>query len=97
MMNSEVITDGSSLNILSWQYLRATESYSSMLPVVEVYFEIKGTLYGNKNTCKSLKKYSVSYYDMYDGKMLYLLTQDSLWKRKHHPFMVCACQRCEGV
>ena len=36
-------------------------------------------------------------YDMHDGKMLYLLTQHSLFNRKHHPFLLCNCKRGAGV
>ena len=32
-------------------------------------------------------------YDVHDGKMLYNLLQHSLWNRKHHPFLLCKCQR----
>ena len=37
------------------------------------------------------------YYNMHDGKMLYLLTQHSQWNRKHHPFLLCTCKKGEGV
>ena len=40
---------------------------------------------------------NISYYDLHDGKMLYLLTQYSLWNRKHHPFLLCGYMRDEGV
>ena len=36
-------------------------------------------------------------YDLHDGKMLYCLTQHSLWNRKYHPFLLCKCKRGEGV
>ena len=32
-------------------------------------------------------------YDVYDGKMLYGLTQHSLWSQKHHPFLLCKYRR----
>ena len=37
------------------------------------------------------------YYDMHDGKMLYILTQHSLYNRKHHPFILCTCKRGDAV
>ena len=33
---------------------------------------------------------------MHDGKMLYILTQHSLYNHKHHPFL-CAYQRGQGM
>ena len=37
------------------------------------------------------------YYDMHDSKMLYILTQHSLYNRKHHPFILCTCKRGDAV
>ena len=34
---------------------------------------------------------------MHDGKMLYMLTQHSLYSRKFHPFLLCKCHRSDGV
>ena len=34
---------------------------------------------------------------MHDGKMLYLLTQHSLYNRKYKPFLLCKCSKGEGV
>ena len=78
LINSGTITAGSSLNILTWQQMRATESYSTMMPAVNDYFKAKGLLYEKQNTVALLENCSISYYDMHDGKMLYLLTQHSL-------------------
>ena len=36
-------------------------------------------------------------YNIHDGKMLYILTQHSLYNRLHHPFLLCSCQRGDGV
>ena len=35
--------------------------------------------------------------ELHNGKMLYCLTQHSLFNWKHHPFLLCLCQRGEGV
>lgn len=40
---------------------------------------------------------SVYFYDMHDGKMLYILTQNSLFNRTHSPFLLCKCQRGDTV
>ena len=39
----------------------------------------------------------ISLYDLYEIKMLYLLTQHSLFHCKHHPFLLYKCQRREGL
>ena len=97
MINSGKVTCGSSLNILTWQQLNGTENYSNMMPAVKNYFFEKGELYDNKKSIHYLTNNNISYYDLHDGKILYLLTQHSLWNRKHHPFLWCTCMRGEGV
>ena len=62
-----------------------------MLPAVKGYFENKNVL-RNDDT-----RQNYWYYDLHDGKMLYLLTNHSLWNRKHNPFLLCTCDRGEGV
>jgi hypothetical protein len=49
----------------------------------------------NNSTATSRSNYR--YYDIHDGKMLYLLTQHSLWDRKFRSFLLCTCKREEGV
>ena len=34
---------------------------------------------------------------MHDGKMLCMLTQNSLWNRRFYPFLLCKCQWGDGV
>ena len=86
------VTAGSSLNVLTWQQVQATEDLPIMLQTTEEYFKVKESLRNDHD------KYSnFSFYDLHDGKMLYLLTQHSLWNRKHHPFLLCKCKRGNGV
>ena len=89
-IQSREITAGSSLNILTWQQVRGTETIASMLPAVEDYFSSKKLLRESENN-------NHFYYELHDGKMLYLLTQHSQWSRKFHPFLLCKCGRGEGV
>ena len=88
-IQAKEITAGSSLNILTWQQLRATETLHTMMPAVKDYFEEKKA-YRESRT-------NDFFYDLHDGKMLYLLTQHSAWNRKHKPFLLCNCLRGEGV
>ena len=89
-IQSKEVTAGSSLNILTWQQVRGTETIASMLPAVEDYFASKKLLRESENNHHF-------YYELHDGKMLYLLTQHSQWSRKFHPFLLCKCGRGEGV
>ena len=36
-------------------------------------------------------------YDLHDGKMLYMLTQHSLYNRKCHPYLLCKCGPGDAV
>ena len=91
-----------SRNILTWQQMIGTESYANLMPVLEPIYERKKEINNNnlriESDCKFMNKNSkITLYDLHDGKMLYLLTQHSLYNRKFHPFLLCKCQRGEGV
>ena len=88
------VSAGSSLNILTWQQLQGTESWEAMMPAVEEYFTLK---YQLRQDLTRTNRNNYFFYDLHDGKMLYLLTQHSLWNRKHIPFILCTCRRGEGV
>ena len=90
-IRNEIISAGSSLNILTWQQLVGTESSSLILPAVKPYFNQRYLL------SQKPSKQSYCFYDIHDGKMLYMLTQHSLWNRKNKPFLLCTCLRGEGV
>ena len=79
-----------------------TEKPNLIFPAVKDYFDhqrecynkgtvIKGVRVGNTTDC------DLSFYDLHDGKMLYLLTQHSQWNRRHHPYLLCTCYRGDGV
>ena len=93
---------GSSLNILTWMQLRGTESVHVMMPAVKSYFEEKKVIRdenqnNEQNISNNKNKRKFWFYEVHDGKMLYLLTQHSLWNRKYHPFLICSCSRGAGV
>ena len=91
-INSKDVTAGSSLNILTWMQVQGTESLGSMIPSVDGYFKSKKVL-RDKAGREDIKRSKYHYYDLHDGKMLYLLTQHSQWNRKFHPFLLCTCVR----
>ena len=63
----------------------------TMLPAVNECFENKNVLRNDEN------RQNYCYYDLHDGKILYLLTNHSLWNRKNNPFLLCNCGRSKGV
>ena len=85
MIASRVVSAASSFNILTWQQILGKEELSVLLPALGDYFvteQLKRQQHSTPNTY---------YYELHDGKMLYMLTQHSLWNRKHHSFLLCAC------
>ena len=42
---------------------------------------------------------NIECYYIHDGKMLYMLTQHSLYSRKHQPYILCTCKRgdCNNI
>ena len=85
-------------NIFTWMQLRGDESAQNVLPVVnDVCQEIIDVIKRIPNIGITYNEKNYIIYDMHDGKMLYLLTQHSLYSRKYKPFVLCKCSRGEGV
>jgi hypothetical protein len=42
-------------------------------------------------------KIKIPFYDLGDGKNVYMMTGHSQWNSTHHPFVSCKCKRGEGV
>ena len=87
---------GKSIEIFTWQQIMAEETHSTMLPAVTSVFTERELVKKSESSVLPGVN-SISFYDMHDGKMLYLLTQHSAWNRKHHPFLLCKCKRGDGV
>ena len=88
-------TTAESFNILTQQQILADEKLENIIPVVESMCEEKSQLMEKANSI--VNGCNFNFYDMHDAKMLYLMTQHSSWSRKNHPFLLCKCQRGEGV
>ena len=97
MIQNRKVQAGSSLNILTWQQMIAKEELSTMLPALQSFFSSRQTYVLNAFPLEKHPQSKLWCYDLHDVKMLYLLTQHSLWNRKHHPFLLCSCQRNIGV
>ena len=88
------VSPASTRNILTWQQVVGDEKFDTLLPALNKIYESKAAI---RRKEASEGKVQHVMYDLHDGKMLYLLTQHSLFNRKHHPFLLCACQRGAGV
>ena len=106
MITTESIKAGYSTsisrNILTWQQMIGQESFANLMPILDSVYERKEAILNNNITiqpdCKFINKESkISLYDLHDGKMLYLLSQHSLFNCKFYLFILCKCQRGEGV
>ena len=85
----QIGSSAESANILTWMQELGQEKAETLFPLLKDVYKSKhqlSTIDGNR-----------VYYDMHDGKMLYILTQHSLYNRKHHPFILCTCKRGDAV
>ena len=91
----EGVSTAQSSNISTWQRIMADEKPENIFPVLESIYEEKRKL---KEEAEKIRNgCSFSFYEMHDGKMLYLLTRHLAWSRKHNPLLLCKCKRGEGV
>ena len=86
---------GTSLDILTWQQMRGDEAAPTIYPAIESVLMDKYKMRKKLEAKSGRRKYST--YDLHDGKMIYLLTGHSLYNRKYHPFVLCSCQRGQGL
>ena len=62
------------------------ETSANMLPILESIYQRKKEIHKkrlNVNSTIFNQQSKVTLYDLHDGKMLYLMTQHSLYNRKH--------------
>ena len=74
---------------MTWQQILAKESPQNVMPAFREYYSSVRKLVDSNG--------DVLVYDCHDGKMLYILTQHSLWNRTGHPFILCKCRRGDCV
>ena len=96
LLEQGMITPGSSLDILTWLQLMAKEEIGVLDEVTKDYYNVR-TRFNNKSLKLEVEEpgtgIEVFCYDTHDGKMIYELTQHSSWSRKHHPYVLCKCNR----
>ena len=93
LVNEGVLLAGSSFNILTWMQILGKEELAVMKPCLMEYFNNRRELFEKRSKPSLLPNQNVCLYDMHDGKLLYLLSQHSMWNRKNHPFLLCKCKR----
>ena len=80
-----------SMNIFTWQQMVGDENRKNIFPAIkETLKEIKQL---KENGIPEIPNTNITYFELHNGKMLYLLTQHSLFNCKHFPFLLCKCQR----
>ena len=82
---------GSSMNILTWFQYLGKEDWNSMSPILNSYFIERKRLETGVDKPIGFEESKVWLYDMHDAKLWYELFAHSLWSRKHHRFLLCAC------
>ena len=85
----QIGSSAESANILTWMQELGQEKAETLFPLLKDVYKSKYQLLTTDA--------NRVYYDMHDGKMLYILTQHSLYNRKHHPFILCTCKRGDAV
>ena len=99
MFSSSTMDSGSSpaesFNILTWQQVVGTEKFQNIIPAINDIFKCKRDIMNDENELVSGCK--VYLYEMHVGKMLYNLTQYSLYNRKNFPHLLCKFHRGDGV
>jgi hypothetical protein len=96
-IQTKQVTAGSSTNILTWQQVLAKEELATTSLCLETWLQDRKGIVQGTTTPSKLPNSKVWCYDIHDVKMLYLLTQHSLWNRKNHPFLMCGCNRTGGL
>ena len=91
------VTAGGSRNILTWQQIKGEEKPSVLFPAMESQYQSMSRIMEKESDEPLIPDSNLTFYELHDGKMLYLLTQHSLFNRKHYPFLLCKCQRGQGV
>ena len=85
----QIGSSAESANILTWMQELGQEKAETLFPLLKDVYKSKYQLLTTDA--------NRVYYDMHDGKMLYILTRHSLYNKKHQPFILCTCKRGDAV
>ena len=90
-------TTAQSMDIFTWQQVAADEKREYIFPVVRNVYHYKKEVLAGEHDHVFGADCNIYFYDLHDGKMLYMLTHHSLWNRQYHPYLLCKCGPGEGV
>jgi len=81
----------SSWNILTWMQVSGKEKRANIFHVIQQVYNEKKLLRADTMNA------NIYFYEMHAGKIIYQLTQHSLYNQKHHPMLLCKGKRGECV
>ena len=81
--------------ILTWKQVIGDENMSTVAQSASYVYKWLGENIKD-GVCNILGR-TVNFSEVNDAKMMYALTAHSLWNRQYHPFLLCSCQRGDGV
>ena len=70
------------------------ESRETLLPLLIPIYKEQQLLQSKASICEGC---SFSYYQMHDAKFVYTLTQHAGWAALKSPYLLCGCNKGEGV
>ena len=98
MLETGLVTAGSSFNILTWLQVIGKEDLKLLTCVLpQDFWDFKRHLETSNIKLDKLPNSKLWCYEVHDAKMLYSMLQHSQWNRIHHPFLLCKCKRTDGL
>ena len=91
----EQIPSCSSHSVLTYQQTGCPEKIEYVLPALEVVWEDLKKMQAEGEL--KIDGCDIFPHELHNGKMLYLITQHSLWNRTNKPYLRCGCRRGVGV
>ena len=87
------VSSSSSNNILTWMNSLTNKRIETIYPLIIPIFKQQALLWSQtiREGCKFW------WYRLNDAKFIYLLTQHAQWSRTLNPFLLCDCNKGEGV
>ena len=93
------VSPASTKSILTWKQVIGEENMSNIVPCAKDLYRWIGehTTDGVTTMDGTKEGVRIYIYEVHDGKMIYNLTEHSMWNRKYYPFLLCGCLNGNGV
>ena len=88
-------------SIFTWQQALAKENWTNLRDLLKGHYDSREsvkqwiTLFHSSTNLRTMDTIVTLYY-LRDEKMIYILTQHSMYNRKGHPNILCKCWKNEG-